>query len=102
MITKCLGSEGFCSTLSSIIRGRQSSKYEKVNYHSRIGTQVKVEKSLKGSLDLIPSASVKIQTTGGNVCLRFIGKTLLGIVNNLLKAKSLLTSPSNVLPYFLK
>ena len=45
----------------------------------------KVEKILKGSLDSIPSPSpsVKIQ----------------GDVNKLLKTKSLLTSPSNVLPY---
>jgi hypothetical protein len=32
--------------------------------------------------------------------LRCKGKTLLGIVNKLLKKK--LTSPSNVLPYYLK
>ena len=59
----------------------------------------KVEKILKGSLDLIPSPSpsVKIQIMGGKVCLRCKGKTLLGIVNKLLKTKSLLTSPSNVL-----
>ena len=30
------------------------------------------------------------------------GKTLLGVVNKLLRRKSLLTSPSNVLPYYLK
>ena len=66
--------------------------------------QVKVENILKGSLDLIPSPSpsVKIQIMGGKVCLRCKGKTLLGIVNKCLKAKSLLTSPSNVLPYYLK
>ena len=59
---------------------------------------------LKGNLDLIPSPSpsVKIQIMGGKVCLRSKGKTLLGIVNKLLKTKSLLTSPSNVLPYYLK
>ena len=46
---------------------------------------VKVEKILKGSLDLIPSPSpsVKIQIMGGKVCLRFKGKTLLGVVNKL-------------------
>ena len=40
----------------------------------------KVEKVLKGSLDLIPSPtpSVKIQIMGGKVCLRCKGKTLLG------------------------
>jgi hypothetical protein len=46
----------------------------------------KVEKILKGSLDSIPtpSPSVKIQIMGGKVCLRFKGKTLLGVVNKLL------------------
>ena len=64
----------------------------------------KVEKILKDSLDSIPppSPSVKIQIMGGKVCLRCRGKTLLGVVNKLLKTKSLLTSPSNVLPYYLK
>ena len=64
----------------------------------------KVEKILKGSLDLIPSPSpsVKIQIMGGKVCLRCKGKKLLGVVNNFLKIKSLLKSPSNVLPYSLK
>ena len=62
----------------------------------------KVENILKGSLDLIPSpsSSVKIQIMGRKVCLMRQGKTLLGIVNKLLKTKSLLTSPSNVLPYY--
>ena len=43
----------------------------------------KVEKILKGSLDLIPSPlpSVKIQIMDGKVCFRCKGKTLLGIVN---------------------
>ena len=56
-----------------------------------------VEKILKGSLDLIPSPSplVTIQIMGGKVCL-CKGKTLLGLVNNLLKTKSLMKSPSNV------
>ena len=59
----------------------------------------KVQKILKGSLDSIPSPSpsMKIQIMGGRVCLRCNGKTLLGV-----KAKSLLTSTSNVLPYCLK
>ena len=45
----------------------------------------KVEKFLKGSLDLIPSPllSVKIQIMGGKVCFRCKDKTLLVIVNNL-------------------
>ena len=64
----------------------------------------KVEKILKDCLELIPSPppSVKIQIMGRKVCLRCKGKTLLGIVNKLMKTKSLLTSPSNVLPYYLK
>ena len=67
-------------------------------------TRDKVEKILKGSLDSIPSPSpsVKIKILGGKVCFRFKGKTLLGIVNKLLITKSLLTSSSNVLPYYLK
>jgi hypothetical protein len=50
----------------------------------------KVEKILKGSLDSItsPSHSVEIQIIGGKVCLRYKGKTLLGVVNKLLKKKS--------------
>ena len=59
-------------------------------------------KILKGSLDSVPSPSVKIQTIGGKVCLRCKGKILLGVVNKLLKTKTLLTSPSNAVPYFLK
>ena len=64
----------------------------------------KVEKILKGSLDLNQSSSpsVKIQIIAGKVHLRCKGKTLQGVVSKLLKAKSLLTSPSNVLPYYLK
>ena len=62
----------------------------------------KVEKILKGNLDFIPSPSVKIQIMGGKVRLRCKGKTLLGIANKLLAFKSLLTSPCNVLPYYLK
>ena len=64
---------------------------------------VKVEKILKGILDSIPSplSSVKIQIVGGKVCLRYKGKTLLAIVNNLMRTKSILTSPCNVLPYYL-
>ena len=44
---------------------------------------LKAEKISKGSLDLIPSPSVKIQIMSGKVCLRCEGKTLLGIVNKL-------------------
>ena len=64
----------------------------------------KVGNILKGSLDSIPSpsSSVKIQIMGGKVHLRCKSKTLLGIVNKPFVFKSLLTSPSNVLPYYLK
>ena len=43
----------------------------------------KVEKILKGSLDLIPSPSplVEMQIMGWKICLRCKGKTLLGVVN---------------------
>ena len=60
---------------------------------------VKVEKILKGSLDSIPSSSplVKIQIMGGKIWLSCRGKTLLGVVNKILK-----TIPSNVLPLYLK
>ena len=54
----------------------------------------KVEKILKGALDLIPSPSVKIQIMGGKVCLRCKGKTLLGVVKKRLKIKCLLTMPT--------
>ena len=52
----------------------------------------KVENILKGSPDSIPSPSVKIQIMGGKVCLRCKGKTLLEVVNKLLKSKRLFTS----------
>ena len=59
-----------------------------------------VENILKGSLDSIPShsPSVRIQIMGRKVCFKCKGKTLLGLVNKLLKTKSLLTSPNNVPP----
>ena len=47
----------------------------------------KVEKVLKGNLESILSPSVKIQIVGVKVCLRFKGKTLLGIVNKLFENK---------------
>ena len=51
------------------------------------GIKGKIEKNLKGSLDSIPSPSpsVKIQIMGGKVCLSCKAKTLLGIVNKVLK-----------------
>ena len=58
-------------------------------FSQNLNFNVKVEKILKGSLDLIPSIwpSVKIQIMGRKVCLRYKGKTLQGIVNKLLKKK---------------
>ena len=63
---------------------------------------VKSKNISKGSLDSIPSPSVKIQIICRKFCLMFKCKTLLGVVKKLLKTKSLLTSPSNVLPLHLK
>ena len=62
---------------------------------------IRTVKTLKGSLDSIPSPSpsVEIPIMSGKVCLRCKGKTLLGVVNKLLKTKCLLTSPSNILPH---
>ena len=56
---------------------------------NNLKSQLKVEKILRGSLDSIPSPSpsVKLQIKGGKVCSRCKGKTLLGIVNKLLKTK---------------
>ena len=72
--------------------------------HEACTQMLKVENFLKVSLDLIPSPSplVNIQIMGGKVCLRCKGKTLLGSVNKPLKTKILLTSTSNVLPYYIK
>ena len=60
-----------------------------VSFEGSTVMEFKVEKILKGSLDSIssPSPSVKIQIMGGKVCLRCKGKTLLGVVNKLLKIK---------------
>ena len=68
----------------------------------RIISRYEIEKTLKGSLDSVPSPSVKIEIMGGKVSLRYKGKTLLGVVNKLCVFKSLLTSPSNGLPHYLK
>ena len=61
----------------------------------------KVEKILNCNLDAILSPSVKIQIMDGKICLMCKGKLLMGVVNKLLRTKSLLTLPSNVLPYYL-
>ena len=62
----------------------------KINYYKKPNFGIiKVETFLKGSLDSIPSPSpsVKIQIMGKKVCLRCKGKTLLGVVNKLLKGE---------------
>ena len=60
-------------------------------------SKAKVENIFKVSLDWIPSPSpsVKIQIMGGKVCLNCKGKTMFVF-------KSLLTSPSNVMPDYFK
>ena len=99
--------------LVHVIVGRFSEKQNKcwvhlgqsfLSIYFQCRKNIKVEKILKGSLDLVssPSPSVKIQIMCGKVCLKCKGKTLLGVVNLLFVFKCLLTSPSNVLPYYLK
>ena len=63
---------------------------------------VKVENILKGSLDSIPFYHLHLQRKVKLWVGKCKHKTLLGVVNELLKRKSLMTSPSNVLPYYLK
>ena len=62
----------------------------------------KLKKILKSSLNSIPSPSplVKIQIMGGKICLRCKDKTLLSVVNKLLKTKSLLTTPSAAMFFY--
>ena len=78
--------------------------YEEFDFFSPNCFSFKVEKILKVSLVSNPSdpLSVKIQIMDRKVCLRCKGKTLQGVVNKLSKTKSLLTSTSNVLPFYLK
>ena len=61
---------------------------------------LKVEKILEGTLDLIPSPSVKIQMMGGKVCLRC--RNIAGRCQQTFKNKKFVVSPSNVLSYYLK
>ena len=76
--------------MSSSLTFSQNWRKHKVEQKVLDLPEYKVEKILKGSLDLIlsPSPSVKIQIIGGKVCLRCKGKTLLGIVKKLLKTKN--------------
>ena len=62
----------------------------------------KIENVLKGRLYSIPtsSTSVKIQIMGKKICLRCKGKTLLGVVNKLLKVKIFCPITSNKLSRF--
>ena len=57
------------------------------SFYSFLINDFKVEKILKGSLNSIFSPSLKIQIMGGKNCLMCKGKTLLGVVNKLLKIK---------------
>ena len=101
-----ISSMGIRTSHTCILRlsWEQSDYYgQKSGYQRQVCTHIdltenridKVERILKGSLDLIPSPSpsVKIQLIGRKVCLRCKGKTLLA---------GLLTSRSNVLPCYLK
>ena len=54
---------------------------------NRVNLLSKVNFFLNGSLDLIPSPSVKILIMGGKVCLRCKGKTFLGVVKKFLNTK---------------
>ena len=60
----------------------------------------KLENILKGSLDSIPSPSPSDENSnyGRERCE---GKTMSGVVNELLNTNNLLTMPSNVLPLHL-
>ena len=72
------------------------------NFWRLVKLPCKVEKILRGSLESIPSPSpyAKIKLWA-EVCLRYKGKTLLGIVNKLFVFTSLLTLPSKLLPSYL-
>ena len=88
--------------IKGLIFGRRWCSMAAVNKNKNWLIQSRI--FLKGSLDSLPSPSlsVKIQIMGGKVCLRCKGETLLGDVNKLFVFKSLLTTPSNVLPIHLK
>ena len=60
----------------------------------------KVENILKGSLDLIPSPSVKIDIMGGKFAWDVKAKHCWVMSTNFWKQKVFLTSHSNVLPYY--
>ena len=62
----------------------------------------KVEKILKGEWIWYHHLQWKFKLWAGKFAWGVLDKTLLGIVNKHLKAKSLLTKPSNVLPLYLK
>ena len=79
--------------LNQILHGLPKEEVAKIKQKRRT---LKVETSLKGSLD--PFAFRE----NSNYLHESKGKTLLGIVNKLLKTESLLTSPSNVLSYNLR
>ena len=79
---------------AELIKPGEKSRYNGVMHAYKTvfkeeGIAGKVEKILKGNLNLVPSpsSSVKIQIMGGKVCLTCKGKTLLGVFNKLLKTK---------------
>ena len=83
------------STIHTTLHGTMGSKpfwsLLKFFVQSLLENLGKVEKHLKGSLNLIPSPSpsMKIQIMGVKVCLRCRCKILLGVVNKLLKCFAL-------------
>ena len=70
--------------------------------------QNKIEKILKGSLNLIPSPSpsVKIQIMGGKICFRCKGKTLGKKIarhcHKTFENKTFVDITQNILPYYFK
>ena len=81
---------------------RHAAQSKSLYKNLRCNISIELKKISKDSLDLIPLPSVKIQITGGRVCLRYKGKTLLGVVNKLFVFKNWLARPSNVVPLHLK
>ena len=57
----------------------------------RLTRDTKIEKILKGSLDSITFTFSENSNYGQKICLGCKGKTLLGVVNKVLRTKSLFT-----------
>ena len=106
LFSNCPVFQMISTTLSTKFKPKSSQKLTPTLF-TQLSAKISAKWSREGikkCLDLIPLPllSVKIQVMGGKLCLRCKGKTLLGVVNKLLKTKSLLTTASNVLPLHLK